>query len=268
MKTSSHRFSITFAALLSICATAGAQTYVDLVNLTFTSNAGDIAAHPQVSNITPWTNGSELYPDPFNSGIYVMPNDDFGNGYAGLTMPGPRFGFQWGFEGSFDLASEFEVSAISFDYNVLGHNGEASLALALGSWNSSAPLPSTDQGHQGPIFSPVGVAEQASGTVTFNFVTDTLTVTRVGYADYTTAFTDSLTLSSGTHSIDMLVSNTDQSFDGYWDVNAASTLGADGYYRIDNFRVSAAPVPEPSSLLLLGSSFALLLTRRRRSSLV
>ena len=270
MKTNVRRRLL---SVVSLCTalTAGveAQTCETLINLGFSPNAGDIAAHPSVSNITPWVNGSETAPDPLGFGVNYMPDDDFGNGYAGLTVPFGRFGFKWGFEGAFDLSSaqSWDVCAISFDYNLYGQNGEASLALSVGSWSSTAPLPSTDHEVNGPVFTPVQVDQVASGTVTFNFLSDTLTVTRTGYAGYTTFFGDSLSLSSGTHAIDLLVSNTAPVGDGYFDVVFNNeVLLTHGFYQIDNFRITASqPIPEPSSALLGGLGALALLWKRRRS---
>lgn len=161
----------TSLAVFALAAGSASATQT-LIDLTFSpTNAGDVAAHPDISNITPWTNGSETLPDPFGGGAMYMPDNDFVNGYAGLTVPHGNFGYKWGFEGSFDVASAnpWAVSEISFDYNVLGHNGEADLSLTVGSWSGNAPLPSTSGGTFGPLFDPVSNGEQASGTVTFNF---------------------------------------------------------------------------------------------------
>lgn len=268
MKLFSHHLWYCIGSIIILAGSAKGQVYVDLIDLTFSpSNAGDVASHPDVSNITPWVNGSETLPDPFGSGLNYMPDNDFGAGYAGLTVPSPNFGYKWGFEGSFDLASSnlWEVGEISFDYNVLGHNGEANLALMVGSWSANAPLPSTGPQDFGPIFSEPAVGEQASGKVTFNFQTDTLTVTRDGYGDYTTTFTDTLSLGTGTHGIDMLVTNTASS-EGGWDANAGSTDGIQAFYQIDNFRINATQIPEPSALFLslIGATFCLTVRRRQR----
>lgn len=264
------------ATLAVLTAAASAQTCVDLVNLTFSSNAGDIAAHPQVSNITSWTNGSEIYDDPFDSGLYYMPGSDFGNGYAEITSQPLQFGYQWGFEGGFDMTSTnpWQVCRISFDYDVFGHNGEASLALMLGPWAGSAPLPSTGSDWDLPTdtWPPGSPAQRSYGSVIFDFVSNSLTVTRTGvdyhtqletsYSPFSAALTDDFSLSTGTHAIDILVTNTRPQSDGGFDSMAASTMGEAGFYRIDNFRVTA--IPEPSSLLLLSSASVFLLTRRRR----
>lgn len=249
---------------------AGSASAQTLIDLTFSpTNAGDVAVHPDISNITPWTNGSETLPDPFGGGAMYMPDNDFVNGYAGLTVPHGNFGYKWGFEGSFDVASAnpWAVSEISFDYNVLGHNGEAELSLTVGSWSGNAPLPSTSGGTFGPLFDPVSNGEQASGTVTFNFLTETLTVSRNGnlvYSDYSTPFTDTLNLGSATHGIDMLVTNTAPASDGGWDANFDSTEGADAYYQIDNFRITASEIPEPSTILLsMIAAGGLMMVRRR-----
>lgn len=265
------------ASFFALAATSGAQSCVELINLAFSPNAGNIASHPNVSNITSWTNGSETDPDPFNSGVFYMPDDDFGNGYAGLAVPSPNFGFKWGFEGSFDINSPqaWNVCSISFDYHVLGHNGEADLALSVGSWSGNAPLPSTgtDWDQSYAVFAPVAPGEESWGTVTFNFAADTLNVTRTGYnpasmatnvyGAYTTAFLDELSLSTGTHLIDILTSNTAPESAGGFDVNAGSSFGEDGFYRIDNFRITASQIPEPSVSLLAFAALGTFLLRRR-----
>jgi hypothetical protein len=220
--------------------------------------------HPNINNITPWVNGSELADDPFNSGIHYMPDPDFDNGYAGLTVPNPNFGFQWGFHGGFAVlgAAVWNVCEISFDYDVLGHNGEASLALGVGNWNGVAPLPSTDAFEYGPIFTPVDIGERATGTVTFDFDSQILFVSRTGYDTYSTSFSGSLLLDADTHLIDILVANTEMG--GFFDVNADSANGSDALYRIDNFRISASAIPEPSSLLTACFSALYFLSKRRR----
>ncbi|WP_166442515.1 PEP-CTERM sorting domain-containing protein [Phragmitibacter flavus] len=246
---------------------ATAQVAETLIDLTFSpGNAGDVAFHPDVSSVDPWTNGSETLSDPFGSGLYYMPDPDFGNGYAGLTVPPARFGFMWGFEGGFTLSStqDWIVHEISFDYDVLGHNGEASLAIDLGTWSGNAPLPSTGPAGSGPNFTPVAVGERATGTVTFDFYNQTLTVTRDGYSDYTESFLDTHSLGTGFHGIDILVSNTAPSVAPAWDVNADSSGGTDGFYRIDNFQVRALQVPEPSSALAVVMGVGLLFMRRQR----
>ena len=273
-----HRFAAFIGLSAAFAMAAQAQTCETLINLSFSPNSGDIAAHPNVSNITPWTNGSEVTDDPFNSGIYYMPDDDFGNGYAGLTTPSPRFGWQWGFEGGFDMTSTnpWQVCRVSFDYDVLGHNGEASLALMLGPWTGTAPLPSTGSDWDLPTdtWLPSSPGQRSYGSVVFDFVSNTLTVTRTG-VDYSTqlennyspismALSSDFSLSTGTHAIDILVSNTRPQSGGGFDAMAASTMGEDAFYRIDNFQVIAAQIPESSSALL-GSLGLLLVFRRRRS---
>ncbi|MCB1226167.1 MAG: PEP-CTERM sorting domain-containing protein [Verrucomicrobiales bacterium] len=117
----------------------------------------------------------------------------------------------------------------------------------------------------GPIFTPVNIGEEATGTVTFDFLTHTLTVTRDGYADYTTGFVGSAPLAAGTHRIDILTSNTKPGSDGAFDANDDSAGSAtDGFYRIDNFHVIAQQVPEPSSALLGVLAGGWLGLRRRR----
>lgn len=273
------KLSSVLVLFLALAGTSGAQTCVDLINLTFSPNSGNMAAHPNISNVTPWTNGSETFPDPFGSGLFTMPTDDFGNGYAGLTVEVPRFGFMWGFEGSFDLNSTqaWDVCSISFDYFVLGHNGEADLALSVGSWSGNTPLPSTGPEwlSSNPVFAPVAVGESSSGTVTFNFAGDTLNVTRTGYNpasgqttvydDYASSYIADLSLTSGTHLIDILTSNTATQSGGGWDANADSVFNSpNGLYRIDNFRITASQVPEPSASFLAISALGALLLRRRR----
>lgn len=246
---------------------AHAQSCIDIVHLTFAdSGAGDIALNPNVTNISSWVNGSVLEEDVFGAGIFYMPDPDFNNGYAGLTVPNPNFGFQWGFHGGFDVIGSpvWDVCEISFDYDVLGHNGEASLMLGLGDWSGVAPLPSTGAHEFGPIFEPVNIGERARGTVTFNFDTDTLQVTREGYSTYSTSFAGELLLDANTHAIDVLVSNT--TMGGFFDVNADSAQGSNGFYRIDNFRVTASQVPEPSSILTASIATLMMLFRRRRVS--
>lgn len=270
--------ALTLGVLIGTTTISDAQT-VDLINLTFSpTNAGDTAAHPNVSNISSWINGSELPPDPFGSGLYYMPGNDFGNGYAGLTVNPTQFGFKWGFEGGFDLNSSvpLQVSKISFDYDVFGHNGEASLSLAVGAWSGSAPLPSTGSDWDLPTdtFTPVGVAERSYGTVTFDFLNNTLTVSRTGvnfsthtlstYAAYSTGFTGNLSLTNGTQAIDILTTNTKPLSDGAFDANAGSTQSDPGFYRIDNFRIEAAAVPEPSFAMVLFTSGALIALRRKK----
>jgi hypothetical protein len=236
----------------------------EILNLTFSpSNSGDIAAHPNVDNIQAWTNGSQTF------GLFgSMPVSDFGNGYAGLTVTHGLFGYKWGFEGGFDItgADVWDVHSISFDYEVKGHNGEASLALSLGSWSGLAPLPSTSTDDSGPIFAaPLNAGDPATGTVTFDFTTNQLSVTRVGYATHTEAFSGSLLLGAGTHLTDILVSNT--LYGGTFDANVDSTGSQDGdndaFYRIDNFIVTAA-VPEPSSMMLILLGGGLFTLRRKR----
>ncbi|TLD69227.1 PEP-CTERM sorting domain-containing protein [Phragmitibacter flavus] len=254
--------SILLASVLLFQAAGRAQSVgEELLNLTFSpSNAGDIAAHPSVDNIVPWTNGSEVL------GIFShMPVADFSNGYAELTIGHGLFGYRWGFEGGFDITGteSWTVHSISFDYEVLGHNGEASLALNVGPWSGVAPLPTTSTSDSGPIFSaPSSNGDVAEGTVTFDFLTNQLSVSRVGHATHTQAFSGSLLLGPGTYLTDILVSNTRSGSDGAFDANTDATEGADGSYRIDNFIVVAS-VPEPSSmaLILLGGT---LFTLRRR----
>jgi hypothetical protein len=271
-------------SLILLVGSAKGQAYVDLVNLTFSpSNAGDVAAHPNVSNITPWTNGSEVLPDPFDSGLYTMPDDDFGNGYAGLTTITPRFGWKWGFEGSFDVSTSqpWQVGTISFDYDVLGHNGEALLDLTVGSWTGQAYLPTTGSDWDLPtdnFYHPelTGLAGvRATGTVTFDLLAGTLTVTGTGslvsnpsfsrvYDPYTVAIPGGFNLNTGTHAIDILVSNTKVESEGGFDANAGSTNGQDAFYRIDNFRITGTQIPEPSALFLSLIGAVVCLNARRR----
>jgi IPTL-CTERM motif len=291
MKTKHRQYLAALISLSAACALAApAQTCETLINLGFTPNTGNIAAHPNVSNITPWANGSEIYDDPFDSGLYYMPGSNFGNGYAEITSQSLQFGYKWGFEGAFDLTSTnpWQVCSISFDYDVFGQNGESSLALTLGQWSGSAPLPSTGSDWDLPTdtWPPSSLGQRSYGTVTFDFVTKSLTVTRTGvhyqtqletiYSPVTIPLTDVFSLSTGTHAIDILVSNTRaQSDGGYFDTNAASTLGDPGFYRIDNFQVLAAPTAPTSiptlsewgtiilsSLLALGT--VLVMRRQRR----
>jgi hypothetical protein len=262
--------SVILFAFIAFVGKASAQGSVDLLNLTFEpSNAGDIAAHPDVSNVTPWVNGSEVLPDPFGFGTYYMPDPDFGNGYAGLTVPGARFGYKWGFEGSFDVASSdpWAVNQISFDYDVLGHNGEAHLDLIVAGWSGSTPLPSTSGEDFGPVFDPVTNGERATGSVTFDFAAGTLTVTRAGYLGYVTPLGGSASLGNGTHVIDILVSNTQLLSNGAFDANANATFLADAFYRIDNFRITASPVPEPSGVILMALAGLPVIFRRTRQKL-
>lgn len=239
---------------------------VDIIHLTYSpSNAGDIANNLDVSNVTPWTNGSTTA-----AFIGTMPTSDFSSGYAGLTVPFGLFGYRWGFEGGFDTTGSniYDVHTITFDYDVLGHNGPASLALSVGSWNGTAPLPST-MVNVGGIFDVPTNGTRATGSVTYDFTTNTLLVTRnpgpgIINTSYSTGFSGDLELNAGTHLIDILVTNTVVG-NGTFDANVQSTEGANALYRIDNFRITGSVVPEPSSLLSAALG-ALCLLRRKRSS--
>jgi hypothetical protein len=237
----------------------------ELINLTFSpSNSGDIAAHPNVSNIQAWTNGSETV-----NLFSTMPTSNFGSGYAGLTVGHGLFGYRWGFEGGFDIigASIWDVQSVSFDYEVRGHDGEASLVLGLGSWSGLAPLPTTSVEDFGPVFSAPtsGPGEIANGTVTFDFVAGELSVSRAGYATHTASFSGSQQLAAGTHLIDILVSNTVTPPGGAFDANVDSTgnIANNAFYRVDNFIVTAVAVPEPSAAVLCGFGVLALFRRRR-----
>ena len=257
--------SASITVYFSLTMHGKSQTVQTLLDLTFSPvNAGDVASHPNVANILPWTNGSEVYSDVFYTGY--MPDPDFGNGYAGLTVPVNNLGFQWGFHGGFDItgSNAWQVDRISFDYHVRGHNAEASLALQVGSWTSDVPLPSTQSVFAGPIFTPVTMGEPASGTVTFDFLNDLVSVTRTGYNGYQSSFSDTLVLTPGQHTIDMLTSIA--SNNGFFDVNSDTVGGSSNsaFYRIDNFVVTAQ-IPEPSTVMIAATGVVLLFRRRRVS---
>jgi hypothetical protein len=250
-----------FSLILSQSPVSAQAPVEDIINLTFSpSNAGDVANNPDVTNILSWVNGSTTV------GITpTMPSDDFANGYAGLTVPYANFGYLWGFEGGFDTLGTvvYDVHSVSFDFDLLGHNGEAILDLSVGSWSGSTPLPSTVSAG-GPIFgaNPTN-GTQATGSVTFDFLTNTLTVTRVGFSPYSTSFVGDLELNPGTHVIDILTSNTVTS-NGAFDANTNAMGGAnDAFYRIDNFRITGSAVPEPSSTITAALGLMFLLRRNR-----
>jgi len=260
------------AILLAFLLSAGsAKAQVeDLIFLTFDpapSNPGDIAAHPDVANILPWVNASEVS-NPFTT----PPSPDFDNGYAGLDVNPAQFGFKWGFEGGFEILGSipWEVQSISFDYDVLGHNGEASLALNVGPWSGVTPLPSTQSLNSGPAFpfDPNGptIGVQTTGTVTFDFAANLLTVSWSGsMTDYTETLTDSIFLGPGVHQINLLTSNTAPASSGFFDANVSAIGSAEeAFYRIDNFRITALPIPEPRSAMLLAFAGAVLAGRRKR----
>lgn len=259
----SNTLLLSAASLLLFQLSVNGQE-VDIINLTFSpSNAGDVALNPNVSNILPWTNGSTT------TGFFAtMPSTDFSNGYAGLTVGHGLFGFKWGFEGAFDTTGSvaYDVHTLSFDYDALGHNGEASLALNVGSWSGTAPLPSTST-PGGTIFDVPVNGITSTGTVTYDFINNTLLVTRTGpgvtTTSYSTSFSGDLLLNPGTHAIDILVSNT-VTANGAFDVNVNSAGGGnDGYYRIDNFRITGSAVPEPSSVVSAALGLLCLLRRSR-----
>jgi len=90
--------TVSLMALVCFNGELAAQSSETLLDLRFTSfNPGDVANHPTITSITPWTNGSEIPADIF--GFNYMPDENFDNGYAELTVPSPNFGFRWGFEG-------------------------------------------------------------------------------------------------------------------------------------------------------------------------
>ena len=61
--------TVAVPTLAALGASAVAQTVVDGVNLTLSpASAGNITSHPDVSDITPRTNSSEIASDPFVSG--------------------------------------------------------------------------------------------------------------------------------------------------------------------------------------------------------
>lgn len=264
-------FSVVF-----LLAPGSAKAQVeDLVFLTFDpapANPGDIAMHPDVDNILPWVNGSNV--GPFSS----LPVLNFNFGYAELTQTHGAFGYQWGFEGGFEILGTipWDVQTISFDYDVLGHNGEASLSLDVGPWSGIAPLPSTGTVNSGPNF-PLNVdlipsgtpGEGAQGTVTFDFANNTITVTGSTplrtYPIFTTGLPDSFLLGQGVHDIRLLVSNTAPGSSDLFDANVNSTDGNNAFYRIDNFRITALPTPEPSrAVLLVIAGMAMVVGRRRK----
>lgn len=62
----------------------------------------------------------------------------------------------------------------------------------------------------------------------------------------------------------MLVTNTAPASDGGWDANSNLTEGAAAYYQIDNFRITASEIPEPSTILLsMIAAGGLMMVRRR-----
>ncbi len=176
---------VTKTTLFAVCGlivTAGATSAqsINLIDLRFdTSNPNDVAGYPSVTSVTPWANGSEVAEPLFGTN----PTPDFGNGYAGLAVIHGLHGYRWGFTGGFDLGGSdtLEVSIITFDYQVRGHNGEGTLTLGVGSWTGSAPLPSTDFVNH-DIFDDPGTSLPAQGSVTFDFANDLLTVSRQGIA--------------------------------------------------------------------------------------
>lgn len=273
-------FTLPLIALLLAFGSAKAQVE-DLIFLTFDpapANAGDIADHPDVDNILHWVNGSMLAPDPGGFSAASAPVADFTNGVASLDEAFGRFGFIWGFEGGFEILGSlpWEIQTISFDYDVLGHEGEASLEVIVGPWSGIAPLPSTSEAFTGVNFASVSNGERAFGSVTFDFVNQLLTVTHTGVRDSATPVTtvypafmtplpESLMLGQGDHLIGLLGSSQSQATAPYHDVQGNATEGADGFYRIDNFRITALPTPEPSRAMLLAlAGTALVLGRRRR----
>ena len=263
---------MTKAMLHSMCAiivangAASAQS-VSLIDLRFnSSNPDDVAAHPAITSVSPWSNGSVV------GFLGLNPTPDFSNGYAGLSQLLGGAQFRWGFDGQFVVggATSFQVESITFDYFVDGHNGEGLLNLQVGPWSGTAPLPSTESGRHALFADPGGsTGDAAQGSVTFDFINNLLTVSRIGISSYTTPLTSDFQISPGTQSLDILTQNTYFGEGGYWDANVASVGigGQTGAYRIDNFRIDVSPIPEPSSALLGGlGALALLLRRQRRGA--
>ncbi|MBK8094114.1 MAG: putative Ig domain-containing protein [Verrucomicrobiaceae bacterium] len=211
----------------------------DFLNLAWdASNPNDLAANPAVTNIQPWTNNSEI-----TAGGY-MPNADFSSGSAQLNVPFGQTGFRWGVKGDFTLTgtSQYEVSRMSLDYRVLGHQTEAKLRLRIGSWTLNVPLPSTKTGTGQVLPSPIVDGELGTGSVSLDFATDTLRVTRAGYADYTATMTQNLFIMPGTNTVRLLGDIWELNGFFYPDAGSNGVGNPDSYYSIDNFQMCAAPL--------------------------